>query len=233
MENKVCGEFPEFCYKTYDNEDHATQFVSRGKFRLNCLGYCRNMENISRQDPTEGFGHTLEPDIVTVGLVSPNPKEKTIWTREEGHKEHHIECGNKIYCYCTCLPEVNFAHMLKVFGKYIVKINDPRRLAGDINEYLAHLGERYLMQGCRIIYDKGQKLKEKLTNNERLDRAYKQKLESFSPNCEFRIVAMKFGNPCHDECKFLSGQFEQIEPKCKFIEIDLGKKLDYLELVIF
>jgi len=230
MKKKVCGEFPKFCYKAFKYEEHAKQFIDSGIFRLNCLGYCRNIEDASRCDQTEGRGCTKEPGIVTVGWVSPNPAEKTIWTREMGHQEHHIELGNPVFCFCTCLPEVNRTHMLKKFGKYIVKIDDPRKLAEDINDYLVNNGRRFQILGCMVVYNKGQKLNRELTNNERFDLSYKQKPESFNPDCEFRIVAIKFGEPCKEECKFLSGQFEQVEPECKFIEVNLNKSLNCLSL---
>jgi hypothetical protein len=63
-----------------------------------------------------------------------------------------------------------------------------------------------------------------------LELPYKQKPESFSPDCEFRIVAIKFGEPCEQECKYLSGEFEQAEPECRFIKVDLGKQLSYADL---
>ena len=70
----------------------------------------------------------------------------------------------------------------------------------------------------------------KLTDNERVDMAYKQKPESFSPDCEFRIVAIKFGEPCKEECKFLDGQFGQADPMCRFLPVNLGKQLNYTQL---
>jgi hypothetical protein len=230
---KVLGgnEFPEFCYKAYHNEDYAKQFIDSGKFRLNCLGCCRNMEDALRRDPTEGHGHTKEPDIVTEGLVSPNPTEKTIWMRRVGYQEYHTELGNAVFCFCTCLPNVELTHMSNTFGKYIVKIDDPKKLAEDINDYFINKGQRFQIEGCRAIYNKGQKLGKKLSDSERFDLSYKQKPESFSADSEFRIVAMNLLDSCPDECKYLSGQFEQVEPKCKFIEVNLNKPLKYLSLL--
>lgn len=230
--NKVCGKFPKFCYKAFKCKKYAEDFIYRGVFRLNCLGYCRNMEDISRCDPTEGIGCTLEPGIVTVGYISTKKTaEKTIWTKENGFQEHHPEWGNPIFCFCTSLPDVKIDHMKDKFGRYIVKINDPKELAEDINDYLLNNGQRFLIMGREVVYNKGEKLDKKLTDNERLDLAYTQKPRGFSSDCEFRIVAIKFGEPCKDECKFLSGQFEQVEPQCKTIEIHLDKKLNYLNVV--
>jgi hypothetical protein len=186
------------------------------------------MEDAPRCDPTEGRAHTIEPDIVTVAWVSRNPSDKTIVTREQGYQEHHPEYGNGLFCFCTSLPDVNLDHMKESFGKYIVKINEPRKLAEDINEYFIRNGQRFLIVGCSVVYNKGQKLDKKLTNNERLDLAYKQKPEKFWPDYEFRIVAIKFGDPCNLECEFLDGQLDM---KCKYIEVNLGKKMDYLSLV--
>jgi hypothetical protein len=230
--NKVCGEFPEFCYKAFKCEDHAKQFIDSGTFRMGCLRSYRGIEDESRRDPTEGRGHTKEPGIVTVGWFSPNPAEKTIWTREQGYQEYDTQLGNAKFCFCTCLPDVKPDHMKDKFGRCIVKINDPRRLAEDINEYFISHRQRFLIDGCRVVYNKGQQLNRELTNNERLDLSYKQKPESFSPDCEFRIVAIKFRElseqPCELKCKFLSGQFEQ---DCKFIEVNLKRQLDYLSFV--
>lgn len=227
MKKKVCGEFPEFCYKAFDCEGHAKQFMDSGIFRLNCLGYCRNMEDASRRDPTEGSGLTLEPGIVTYFGFSPNPAEKPVLMRKMGYQKHDSEYRNKVYCFCTCLSDVERAHMLKNFGKYIIKINNPRRLAEDINDYFISNGQKFSIVGCRVDYNKGQKQERELARNERLDLSYKQKPESFSPDCEFRIVAIKLGEVCKEGCKFLDvdGQFE---PECKIIKVNLNKPLNYL-----
>jgi hypothetical protein len=213
----------------YGCKDHAEQFIN-GIFRLGCPGYYRNMEDVSRCDLTEGRGHTREFGEVTVGLVSPNPAEKTIWTKELGYQDHRIEMNNKIFCYCMCLPDVNHDHMKKNFGKYIVKINDPRKLAEDVNDFLFNSGREFLIEGCDVVYNKGQNLDKKLSDNERNDLAYKQKPEKFHLDCEFRIVATELGAICDVECKFLDVDGQR-DPKCPYIEINLGRKLEYLNLI--
>jgi len=226
--NKVCGEFPNSCYKVFKCKKYAEDFMHRGTFRMGCQLSYKAIEDESRRDPTEGRGCTKEPGIVTIGWVSPNPTEKTIWTREQGYQEHDTELGNAKFCFCTCLPDVNLDYMKERFGRYIVKINDPRKLAEDINDYFISTGQKFLIEGCRVVYNKGQKLDRKLTRNERVDMSYKQKPENFSLDHEFRIVAFKLGEICPDECKFLSGQFE---PKCKsYEEVNLGKQLNYTQL---
>lgn len=227
---KVCGEFPDSCYRAFECKEHARQFID-GKFRMGCLLSYREIEDKSRRDRTEGYGHTIEPGIVTVGWVSPNPEEKTIWVKEQGYQEHHSESMNAKFCLCTSLPNVSRTRMLKEFGKYIVEINEPRRLAEDISEYMLRNGQSFLIEGCEVVYTKGQKLDRELTANERIDMSYRQKPPEFHRDCEFRIVALKLGEPCNWECKYLSGQSEQPGPKCEFIKIDLGKQLDYLSLV--
>ena len=88
---KVCGEFPDFCYRAFDCEKYARQFLNEGSFRLGCRFIYRDIENKTRRDLTEGHGCTKEPSIVTTGWVSPNPTEITIWERKQGYQEHHIE----------------------------------------------------------------------------------------------------------------------------------------------
>lgn len=229
--NKVCGKFPPYCYKAFECKEYAERFMKEGIFRMGCLRSYKTIEDDKRRDPTEGSGHTKEPGIENVGWVSKNLAEKTIWVSKPGFREHHSEYGNAIFGFCTSLPEVNRNHMKNDFGTNIVKIDNPKKLAEDINDYFISKEPNFLIEGNWVIYNKGQKLKKKLTDNERSDMAYTQKPERFSPDCEFRIVAIKFGEPCKKECKYLSGQFEQVEPDCKFIEIRLGKQLDYLSLV--
>jgi len=227
MGSKICGEFPEFCYKAFDSKEYKKKFIDSGIFRLNCLGYCRNMESISRRDPTEGFGCTKEPGTVTYYGFTQNPREKPAIKQKYGYQEHRSEYGNKIYCFCTCLPDVHLSHMKDKFGEYIVKINAPRKLAEDINNYFISNGRRFLIVGCKVVYNKGQELDRKLEDNKRLDLAYKQKPVSFSNDCEFRIVAIELGKVCNPKCKFLDVD-ERSEPDCKFIEVNLNKSLDYL-----
>ncbi len=229
--SKVCGEFPEFCYKAFKCEEHAKQFIDSGIFRLNCLGYCRNIEDESRRDETEGSGCTREPGIVTYYGYTQNLKEKPAIVQKPGYQEHQIKQLNTVYCFCTCLPNVNLSYMSEKYGEYIVKINKPRKLAEDINDYLVSKGQKFLIEGCKVVYNKGQKLDRELTDNERLDLSYKQKPESFGPDCEFRIVAIKFGQLCKEECEYLTGQFEQADQDCRFIEVNLNKPLNYLSSV--
>jgi len=228
MKKEVCGEFPEFRYKAFNCKKYAEDSIDSGIFRLNCLGYCRNMEDEPRRDPTEGSGCTREPGIVTYYGYTQNLKEKPVILQKPGYQDHQIEQLNPVYCFCTCLPEVNRAHMLEKFGKYIVKINEPKRLAEDINDYFISKGQKILIEGCRVVYNKGQKLDRELTDNERLDLSYKQKPESFSPDCEFRIVAIKLSESCKAECKFFDVD-GQSEPECKFIKVNLNKPLNYLD----
>jgi hypothetical protein len=68
--NRVCGEFPKFCYKAFENKEYAEDFMNRGTFRMGCQLSYRKTEDELRCDPTEGIGLTKEPDLVTVMLQS-------------------------------------------------------------------------------------------------------------------------------------------------------------------
>lgn len=228
--NDVCGKFPDFCYKAFTCEKYAKQFMENGSFRMGCLYSYRTIEDESRRDTTEGTGRTIEPGIVISCGVSPNPEEKTIWTKEFGYQEHHIEQGNLVYCFCTSLPTVNLNYMRNQFGQYIVKIGNPQEMAVEINEYFFNEGQSILIVGCPVDYNKGKKQNRELTNSERADLAYKQKCETFIKDHEFRIVAIRLGEVCTKPCIFLD-EDEEVEPECKFIEINLGKKLSYLSQV--
>jgi len=232
MHNKniVCGEFPEYCYKAFECEEYAEDFVHRGIFRMGCQLSYKAMENEQLRDKTEGTGLTKEYGPVTYVGFSQDPNEKPIYIQKMDYQEHHSEQYNARFCFCTCLPTVQREHMKNNLGKYIVKINNPRKLAEDINDYLLGDNQKVSVEGCFVVYNKGERLNGKLGTNERLKLAYKQKPKSFNPDCEFRIVAMNMGKICNGECKFIVGSSEGADPECKYITIKLGKELDYAQL---
>jgi hypothetical protein len=227
--NKVCGEFPEYCYKAFECEEHAKDFIDQGTFRMGCQHSYTAMENEQLRDPTEGKGLTKELGLVTFVGFSQDRNEEPIYTQKMAYQENHIESGNARFCFCTYLPSVQREHMKNNIDKYIVKINNPRKLAEDINDYFFRDKQKVLVVGWPVVYNKGEKLGGKLGVNEKLDLAYMQKPESFSPDCEFRISAIKLSESCDDECKFLSKELERADPKCKYIEINLRKPLDYTQ----
>ena len=229
MSGKVCGEFPEYCYKAFECKEYAESFMNKGVFRMGCQHSYKAIEDEQRCDGTEGIGLTKEFGPITLFGFSSNRNEKPIYRQEMGYQEHHIESCNARFCFCTCLPEVNREHMEKSFGEYIIKINDPRKLTEDINGYFIKTGQKISIVGFRVIYNKGQKLDYELTDNERAELPYKQKPKDFIDDCEFRIVA-ELKKVCTGECKFLSEEFEQVDPECKFVEVNLGKQLNYTQL---
>jgi len=232
MHNKniVCGKFPEYCYKAFECEEHAKDFIDQGTFRMGCQLSYTAMENEQLRDSTEGKGLTKEWGPVTFVGFSQDRNEEPIYMQKMAYQENHIESGNAKFCFCTCLPSVQREHIKENIGKYIVKINNPRKLAENINDYFFRDKQKVLVVGYFVVYNKGEKLGVKLGVNERLDLAYMQKPESFSLDCEFRIVAIKLGEVCNGECKFLSGGLDQDDPTCNHITIELGKGLDYTQL---
>jgi len=228
--NKVCGEFPEFCYKAFECKEYAEDFMVRGTFRMGCQFFYKSIEDKARCDPTEGSGSIKVPGIVTYYGFSPDHAEEPICLQKMGHREESSGLSNPRFCFCTSLPDVDRNHM-KTLGKYIVKINNPRKLAEDINDYFtSNEEEKFLIVGCNVAYNKGQESDRQLTKNEIVDLPYKQKPEIFSADCEFRVVAIKLSESCTGECKFLSEEFEQVDPECKYKTVNLRKKLDYTQL---
>ena len=229
MDKRICGEFPEFCYKGFDCAEHANSFMNEGILHIGCLHYYRQIEDESRRDPTEGTARIKEPGVIIRLGVSPDPAEKTIVARTWGPREAQFECPfNKMFWFCTSLGDVNLANMSEQYG-CIVRINNPIKLAEDLYDYYVVKKEKVLVWGCTAVYSKGQESDRELTNNERMDLSCMQKPESFSHECEFRIVVIKYDILCKpEECKFpTSGEFRA---RCDFM-VKLGKQLDYTQLV--
>ena len=80
--NKVCGEFPEFCYRAFDYKKYAEDFMNRGVFRMGCQLYFKACESKSRCDPTEGTGSTKEPGFVTsIGFSQNHTKNQSMYKK--------------------------------------------------------------------------------------------------------------------------------------------------------
>ena len=114
---------------------------------------------------------------------------------------------------CMCFSDVDWDHIKKL-GNYVVKIDQPKKIAEEIRNHLFKMGLNFMIEGHKVVYDKGKEIDETLTEDERYERAYMQKPEKFSSDCEFRIVAMNLD-----------------DNKEEFLEINLNKSLNYVSLV--
>lgn len=173
------------------------------------IGTYTRIEDAIRQDATEGAAHikTIEP---VVSAHFPTDGSEPFETTAVGEKSSHASfASNLIYILCCSLKKPNGKH-----GSYSIKVNDPKALAKDISAYLETLPWKVFggVEGVRIEYTKGE-IRDKVPNGFDLVRlSYAQKPEEFSEEEEFRLVTTQANNKNKE-----------------YIEINLGKRLEYVE----
>jgi len=99
-------ELPKALLRAFDTEDHARSFIG-GEIRLGLLDSYRTAEGW-RGDETEGgvFGVWDQPNPVYFERSS----------------------GNRYFILCTSHPEADRSVLIKRFGPFTVRINNPREL---------------------------------------------------------------------------------------------------------
>lgn len=185
-------------YRAFTDRCYAREFSDAGSFRIGRLDRYREIENAARVDATEGLGHYVDG---------------------EGTNEH-FELGNPIYILCCSAADVDLAFLKRKMGSFIVKINDPERLATDITTYLKQ--QNIMLFGdvrCRSVdYTKGTTVDAELDEMRRAELSITQKHPRFSDEKEDRLYAVMNAN-CPKQLL------------ASHIDINLGRRLPYVEVL--
>lgn len=216
---KTHGEYPEVVYRTFDEKEYAEEFVNFGKFRLGHLRTYKDTEDLSRKDVTEGVADFHVSDNVTSVSLDEDANVESINTKP-GLIRTRSELGNPVYLLCTSMSGVEMEHISNEFGKYIVKINNPRKLAEDITSFLETMPHKFAggIEGQTIKYNKGHIFAKDMGNIERTRLSYSQKPEKFSKDNEFRFIAIIMDRP--------SSRYNE-----DYLYINIGKRLEYTEII--
>jgi hypothetical protein len=156
-------------FRAFSKERYAIDF-SGGKFRLRALSEYRSIEDTSRQDAAEGYGHYKD---------------------RYGH-DWNFEFGGRIYLLCLARPEVDKDYLRERMGPYIVKINDSAELAHDIERSLHAKGVETFngVHAGAVQYTKGHTVIKELDPMRRAFLSVMQKPESYSSEHEYRFFTI-------------------------------------------
>jgi hypothetical protein len=182
----VCGNFPSKLFRFFDKIEYAESFLA-GHIRCLRNHHYQAIECKNRRDQNEGSGFYLKEGLVTSVLVSPNLEEVAECRKETGNVKHHVSFGNAVFLLCTSGPDADLAALRAKFGKYVVEINEPEKLAHDIDSELKKLGQRFLIDGQNVSYTRGGVFPSDSNETLLTDLAYKQKDPRFSDEQEFRF----------------------------------------------
>ena len=220
-ELRVIGKYPDVVVRAFREKAHAEDFALRGRFRMGNLRTYTEIEDEGRRDRSEGEGHFQRFGMVNCVDFSRDSDETTTSTRP-GYVDSHIELLNPKFVFSCSRPRVDLDLLRDRFGPWIVRINQPRRLAQDISDYLQTLPYRFAgrggVEGCFVRYNKGEKSGTQSQAKDTIPLAYIQKPATFSGEREFRFVVIITGKP--------SKWFDD-----DFLLLDLGRTLDYVELL--
>ncbi|HUM14903.1 MAG TPA: hypothetical protein VL086_04370 [Candidatus Nitrosotalea sp.] len=176
------------------------------------------LEDAKRRDPSEGEGHFQRFDTVTSVDFVPLTDDSFV-RHEPGYVHAHTELLNPKFVLSCARPGVDLEHLRSRFGHWVVRIDDPRRLAQEISTYLEGLPDRFTaVEGCLVHYNKGAKVSARLSNIASTRLSYSQKPRSFSPDKGFRFVVIAMGSP--------SKRFDG-----DYLPIDLGRELNYVTVI--
>ena len=214
------SEIPKFVYKALSEEKHAHDFLQEGRFRIGRLQSYKAIEDAGRRDSSEGEAlYRFEDDLVQIHHSLEHEAVGT--STKRGLMNVSGSLGNPTYIFCTSLPSVDISYIRDRFGPFIVQINDPKRFIADMREALERTKFRFLnkgfVEGRKTEYSKGKILISDVREVASCKLAVYQKPPEFEPEKEFRFIAlMNFLYPP--------------DPLPEFVEVDLGKPIDYANL---
>lgn len=215
---KAHGRYPKFIYRAFTRRIYAEEFARCGKFHMGNLRVYSSLEDVARGDHSEGEGHFQRFGTVTSVDFVPRSDESFV-SYAPGYVQTHTELLNPKFVLSCSLPGVDLNYLRSRFGSWVVRIDDPRRLAQEISTYLGGLRDRFSgVEGCVVHYNKGGKVGASLSDIAWTRLSYSQKAASYGSEREFRLVAFSTGKP--------SSWLDR-----NYLMIDLGRALDYATVI--
>jgi len=148
---RVIGKYPDTVFHRFKERAHAEEFALRGRFRMGNLRTYTEIEDEGRRDRSEGQGHFQRRGNVTSVDFSRDSDETTTTTRP-GYVDTHIELLNPKFVFSCSLPNVDLDLLREQFGPWVVRINQPRRFAQEVSDYLQTLPYKFVggVEGCFV-----------------------------------------------------------------------------------
>ncbi|MCI0559249.1 MAG: hypothetical protein MN733_12200 [Nitrososphaera sp.] len=195
--------FPHVLYRAFETHKYADAFTKIGKFRMGALRTYKQIENSNRRDSTEGDGHYIDGKGVNA----------------------HFQLGNDVYVLSCSKANVDLKFLREKFGRYVVRINKPSRLASDIRSYMEQRGICNFggVKGISVTYTKGAVVTEDLDPMGRAKLSISQKHRCFSKECEYRFYTILNQNPLNPK------PLPEIQDG--YLTIDLARELSYVEVL--
>jgi hypothetical protein len=140
--------------------------------------------------------------------------------RDENGIHENFEFGGHIYLLSLATLKVDIDYLKNKMGGSVVCINSVEQFMLDIHEYLMSNGYPIFgsVKGRFVQYNKGGVISDELDEMDRAILSIAQKPEYYSQESEYRLFVIINHRRC-------------TKPLHDYIDINLGKKLDYAELI--
>jgi hypothetical protein len=116
-------DVPSSLLRFFHEEEFARQFVA-GEIRFGILEYYRRIED-SRRDESEGQS-SVYFKVKAPQLIIERKTGRTIDVKESDENIHSTVVSlNRYYILCTSHPEANISHLVRKYGRFVVRINSP------------------------------------------------------------------------------------------------------------
>lgn len=193
-------EHPRVLFRAFQELTHAREFVECGKFRLSNIINFVNSEDKARADSSEGQGYSLDKDGGRI----------------------YFELDQPTFILCCSHVDVDLNFLRNKMGKFVVKINDPLRLAVLIDDWFVRKNiTTFGGVKCQTVkYTKGQIEEDDALASERAALSLYQKSPQFCMERECRFVALLCSNDIN--ASLLDSEF---------LHVDLGGPLSVIELL--
>ena len=169
--------------RAFTEQQYANKFVC-GKFRFGELGRYRRIEDQSRQDSSEGYGHYVD----------------------SRNHQWHTELGGAIYVLSFSGPNVDQCFLREKMGVFIVRLDDPEGLCRDIERYMVSRGIRTFngVHGHSVKYTKSHTIRRDMDAGQRAELSVTQKPDTFRQECEYRLYTILNQHPQCPVAEFLN-----------------------------
>ncbi|HHI4957673.1 TPA: hypothetical protein ACP5S6_004612 [Vibrio parahaemolyticus] len=222
-------ELPKILYKAFNKRAYAESFLD-GNVRMCTLEAYKNMENNPRQDKSEGQAQYTIPN--TGPRQSIRLESGLVITESEDVRIVHQSRTDQHFIYCFSNPKSNKLENLPTkFGKYIVKINNPKKFVKDLKRSIKQI-ESYKINPPTLEHGDVSYTKYLALSKRDKSLAWRQKPESYSDEMEFRLALWlslleKQPEPLIIKTKSLRGHSELIVRRSMLID-KIFKKVKYL-----
>jgi hypothetical protein len=204
-------EYPKYLLRVFSERNRAEDFLANGKFDIQLIQTYRDIQDENRQDKDEGEGRLKIRGDIPVIKINRDGNILSV-NRQPGCYEYSHSHLNPTYIFCMAGPQVDSSHLVKKYGQFLVRINNPRALIEDVEDFFSN---RAWVELVECPYNKDEEVLMLPSVDARVLLSQSQKNEKDSPDKEWRLIVTMIN----------------LQDNENPYQVNLNKKLDYVEWI--